>query len=226
MKNINWSDIRGYNTEMGINILGIPLINEEESIQLIKKEIKNNSSILDIGAGNKNFKNLLKNKKIVSYKSMDIDKSHKHDFYSIKTVKGSFDIALMLDVIEHIDIPTFYEYLKKINKVLKNNSTVIIRFPNVFALGSYQNFDSTHKQLWPYFDVCSILKKHNFKNIRIYRINYTNLFGSCFDLSWKLPYRLVFKVPLRLVKYVFRELFVRTFEGTDYAQNMLIIAKR
>ncbi|MBI49370.1 MAG: hypothetical protein CL850_03675 [Crocinitomicaceae bacterium] len=118
-----------------------------------KKFIKN-KIILDFGCGNGDFVNLSRK---ISKKSYGVDpdslkfrnKINEEDnfFFDLKTcfdLNLSFDTIFMFHVLEHLDNPL--EILRKLNKLLKKNGSIIIEVPHVedvlinSNLPSYKNF--------------------------------------------------------------------------------------
>lgn len=130
-------------------------------------------AILDIGSGNRDLESMLP--KSCSYKSMDIDKSQRHDYYSLNEIKGTFDCVVMLEVIEHMEVKEAIENLKKIKKLLKMNGVLIISTPNTYTL--YYS-DIFHKHFYPTTDLVSILSLLGYKPFFVVRAAGKNFFAQ------------------------------------------------
>jgi len=199
---LNWSILSKFRKEMPNNILKIPCLEQRQAIPFICKIVSCGARVLDIGANDKSMSTHLKSKN-VTYKSMDIDKTYKHDFYKLSGIKGTYDAVLMIDIIEHLTFEESLQYIRKAYQILKPEGKVIFQLPNIFAIGSNQFYDVTHKQFWPYYDLYSLLRSYGFKKVMVYRLK---------GRSTKLREAFVF-------------LFCKIFGNhIDYAPNLMMVA--
>jgi len=130
-------------------------------------------SILDVGAGNRDLKSILPD--FCSYKSMDTDKSQKHDYYNLNEIKTTFDCVVMLEVIEHMHIEKTIETLKKIKKLLKKDGVLIISTPNTYTLYCSDIF---HEHFYPATGLLSILSILGYRPFFAVRVTGNNLFAQ------------------------------------------------
>ena len=77
-------------------------------------QLKGRNRILEVGAGDRPFLT----KYSGTYKTMDVDTSQKHDFYSVEEINENFDAVLMREVVEHISHDQFFSYLAKFAQIL------------------------------------------------------------------------------------------------------------
>ena len=146
----------------------IPVISSDREV--IMKIVRDGDSVLEVGAHKTSLKKEFKEKgyKIV-YKSMDIDRSLFHDYYSLDEIKEKFDVIICLEVIEHMAAEAGVEMLGKIYKLLKPGGRFIISTPNIYHPVIFRE-DPTHITPWGYSDLIGALISLGFKEAKIYRI--------------------------------------------------------
>ncbi|MBI3058112.1 MAG: hypothetical protein HYY81_02195 [Deltaproteobacteria bacterium] len=83
-------------------ILKLPIIPDfrQPLVEFLRPGMK----VLDVGANNRSLKVFLDQRLgfQVAYKSMDIDRSYAHDFYSLEEVQEKFDAVACFEVVEHM----------------------------------------------------------------------------------------------------------------------------
>lgn len=119
---------------------------DQRRVNLVKKNIKPNSRILDIGTGNSNFVGLVDNAigidisvpRVEAAKKRGLNVRHCNIFDWNETV----DVVTMFHVLEHITEPT--RFIMKVMKILSNNGILIVEVPNLndllVRLNKYSNF--------------------------------------------------------------------------------------
>ena len=137
--------------------------------RLIIEVIQDEDKILDIGASNRNFEHRIKEHftKVI-YKSMDVDRSQYHDFYSLDEIDETFDVILLIEVIEHMELEEGLKMLTRIHTLLKEKGCLIITTPNIFNPSQFWR-DSTHKVAYCYDELGGILLEKGFEIKSIYR---------------------------------------------------------
>ena len=186
-------------------------IKESESSKAIFDKVCRGSSVLDIGAGDKSLKEFIIRDELQGiYKSMDIDRTFKHDFYSLDEITGTYDCVLCFNLFEHLELEITLKYLEKVYDILKEGGKLIISVPNIDHINHMWKHDITHIRQYPAKDLYAILKLMNFKGeINIYRL-------------YHRPYRHTIKSKiLEILKIV----ITRILE-VDYCRDILIIAEK
>ena len=140
--------------------------------QIVLKELADGNSILDVGAGERYLPSKLKRlnpAKRIAYKSMDIDKTQKHDYYSLDEIQEKFDMITFLEVIEHMQFSDGMKTLKKFRELLKPSGKLVISTPNIHHPSVFF-WDSNHVTPYRYDVLGAALLINGFKIRNIYRI--------------------------------------------------------
>lgn len=204
---LSWSQIIHYRDQIHRRyrkIWHIPLIKRRFS--LVDKNLRSGMRILDVGAGERGMKVKIKNrKKRVIYKSMDIDRHLPHDYYSLNVINERFDLILLLDVIEHLELEDGVKMLKRLNELLVDDGKLIINTPNIFNPSRFW-LDATHKVAYSYEELGGILLSQGFDVLEIYR--------TYNDSVPKYFLRLTFFYPLHRILNV------------DFAKSIMFLAQK
>ncbi len=167
--------------------------------------IKPNFCVLDVGAGKKSIKRkILEIEPTIDYKSMDIDRENQHDFYSLKDLKGEFDLITLIELVEHLSLLEVLELLEKVKDVLAPNGSILITTPNIFHPTRYF-MDVTHKTFFPYDELGAYLKVKGFTQITPFRQ---------FNASLLKKVGIWFTAP------------IARLYGIDYADTLIIEARK
>jgi len=173
---------------------------------LILETVRDGEKILDIGASNRSFQErLMRYYPKLVYKSMDIDREQVHDFYSLNEIQESFDVVLLLDVIEHLSLKEGVGLLEKIYDLLQEGGRLILMTPNIFNPSRFWR-DATHQVAYCYDELGGLLLARGFHIKAMYR-TYSDAF-----------HRYLFRV------YVMARL--HRYLGIDFAKSILIIAEK
>ena len=107
--------------------------------------LRGNMRILDIGANDRSLKTFIEEKVDfpVNYKSMDVDRTHIHDFYDFDSIQGEFDAVACFEVIEHLTPGLGLELLRHAHRLLASKGRLFVSTPNVYHPMSFWS-DSTH----------------------------------------------------------------------------------
>jgi hypothetical protein len=183
---------------------------KSETVSKLKEKIQSNGKILDMGAGSKNFKDLLNKIGLnIIYKSMDIDKNNFHDYHSIEEINEKFDYVLLFNLLEHLPFETGLNYLTKAQEVLEKNGLLFISVPNIWHPNHMWRCDITHIKPYPYQDLFALLSFMGFKQIEMYRI-----YHRPFKLSIK---KFIFN-KFKIILYKIMEL--------DFTKDLWMIAQK
>jgi 2-polyprenyl-3-methyl-5-hydroxy-6-metoxy-1,4-benzoquinol methylase len=132
--------------------------------QVILDLMPRNAKVLNYGCGTDRLQFLQEiGCKIVNY---DIDHNNKvADYYELKDLPGKFDVAVMKEVIEHMEVDKVYKAFQDVARV---SSGLLITTPNVFDTASriYFEQDITHVRPYNTSDLEGMLKACGFNHVR------------------------------------------------------------
>ena len=205
---IQWSKIaeaREYKKGKLPSFWKIPFITDD--LQLILSAIEEGGTVLDIGAHDRALESKLTEAghKVI-YKSMDVDRSHPHDYYSLDEIREIFDLVVCLEVIEHMDLESGYKMLERIFQLLKPKGRLIISTPNIAHPTIFWT-DPSHVTPYNYKELAGILMSLGFKGIRLFRIT-----------SWGDLHRKSFRKMLRRLLCRYLEL--------DFAKRIGVLCRK
>jgi len=174
--------------------------------RMIIDDILAAQSILDYGAGDKKMAELLVERKYSGkYFSQDIGDEFSYDYQHLSEIDEKFDIILLLDVIEHLDLESGLNLCHKLLHHLNKGGRLYIQTPNGRCIRNHLGSDMTHLQLY------------NAKDLYAY---FTSLGYSVF------PYRVCFKWQSWSLKnklyHLLGNFIITRLLGLDYADNILI----
>jgi SAM-dependent methyltransferase len=173
---------------------------------LMLKNIRDGEKVLDIGASHRNLQQRLqRHYPNLIYKSMDVDQEQFHDFYSLEEIQEPFDMVLLFEVIEHLELEEGIQLLKRIHELLNRGGRLILTTPNVFNPSRFWR-DATHKVAYCYDELGGILLAQGFHIKAMYR-TYSDAF-----------YRYLLRV------YVMA--LLHRYLGIDFAKSILVVAEK
>jgi len=168
--------------------------------------IKDGESVLEIGASNRRLEKRLKAfHPNLQYKSMDIDPSYPHDYSSFEEIRETFDVVLLFEVIEHIDLKGGDEMVAKIYQILNPGGRVILSTPNIYTPGQYWK-GVDHVTAYHYEELGALFLSQRFDIVDIRRVYNAPL--------------LEYVMKVYLLTPVFR------FLKIDFTKSILLVARR
>lgn len=179
---------------------------KKKLLSIVDGELSGSESVLDVGASDRALGDkVLKLYPDATYKTMDLDKEASHDYYSLDDIEESFDIIVLAEVIEHIELEEGVEFLRKLNGLLKPGGKIIVTTPNIHHPNIWMR-DADHKVPYRYDVLGSVLMETGFEVDKIFRI-YNDKFVRRF---------------IRL--YVTS--FIHRYFDIDFAKNIVIVAQK
>jgi 2-polyprenyl-3-methyl-5-hydroxy-6-metoxy-1,4-benzoquinol methylase len=174
--------------------------------RLLKSLLRPGMRILDVGASDRRMEKRIKSVCLdILYKSMDIDRSVLHDYYSLAEIDEQFDLIIFFEVIEHLELEEGVEMLEKLYGMLVDGGKLIISTPNIFHPNRFWT-TATHKTAYSYEELGGIVLSQGFEVLGIYRTFHASLL--------KYFLRLTLFYPLHRILNV------------DFAKSIVVLAQR
>lgn len=147
------------------------------SVPLVKKEldrllslVSDGARVLEIGAGDRRFgKRLLSLKPNIEYRSFDIDRNTKQDYYGLEEIEGNFDCIYAFELIEHLSTDEGFALLQKMRTLLRPDGRVLLGTPNLYHPHRYWG-DVTHKTPYKYEELGGMILLAGFESPQVFRL--------------------------------------------------------
>jgi len=169
-KGIAWSRLQRHRElirERYPTIWGLKVIKNVSS--QIKKRLYQGIKILDIGAFNRAREaKLRKEQPDIIYRSMDIDRGYHHDYYQLDEIQESFNLILLLEVIEHLCLQEGHQLLARASRLLEEGGFLYISTPNLYH--PHRFWDLSHLTPYRYDDLGAMVLMSGLTIEGIYRV--------------------------------------------------------
>lgn len=176
----------------------------KKHLEVILEEVKDGDKILDIGSSTRDLRRCLIERcgRSISYKSMDIDRETKQDYYSLDEINEKFNVVFLFEVIEHLSFEDGVHLLSKIYDMLLPGGKLILTTPNAFHPNRYWEY--SHKVTYRYDEIGGILISLGFKVKSVFRIYNDAFFRRLFRIWIAAP--------------------VHKYFSVDFAKSILLVA--
>lgn len=154
---------------------------KKKILDIIVEEIKSEDKILDVGASTQALGEKIRgNVPSVMYKTMDIDREQHHDYYSLDNITEQFDVIILSEVIEHLELYEGFSMLGQLRDLLKENGKIIVSTPNLHHPNRY--WVSDHKTPYRHDEIGGALLSVGYRVDKIYRVYNDQLFKRLFRI--------------------------------------------
>jgi hypothetical protein len=130
-------------TQLDRPILGFPIVPDyrQPLVDFLRPEMK----ILDVGSHDRSLATYLDSlfPSALEYSSMDIDRSQKHDFYSLEEITGQFDAVVCFEVVEHMTPRMALDFFSAAYQCIAPQGRLFVSTPNVYHPMAFWS-DCTH----------------------------------------------------------------------------------
>jgi hypothetical protein len=178
----------------------------KKPLEILREELRPQQSILDVGAGNREIgEKIKKSLAIEDYKSMDVDRSQGHDYYSFAEIEACFDGVLLFEVIEHLDFKDGIDLIKALYARVSLGGKLFVTTPNLYHPNRYWE-DCQHKTPYCYDELGGLLSASGFEIKACYRV-YNDAF-----------IRRVFRMHIGV--------YLHRYLNIDFAPSILLVAQK
>jgi len=172
------------------------------------QRIQNAQAVLDFGAGDLRMQRKFRRAGYRgSYDTLDVAEGESYTYRSLDQVDKKYDVILCLDVLEHLPLQDGLELLTRLAALLVPGGSLVVQTPNARCDRHPSSWDMTHVHCYNAPDLWAFLR--------------------CLELE-VTGHRVVFwraGLGFRL-RHVVAKLIVTQFLGLDYADNIVMLAKR
>jgi len=173
---------------------------------VVSDELRDGIKILDVGANTRSLGDkIVARVPTIIYKTMDIDRAMSHDYYSLQEIHESFDIIILAEVIEHLDLKEGISMLHDLHALLNENGVLILTTPNIYHPNRFWH-DSDHKTPYSYAEIGGALLSVGFSISKMYRTYNDQFFRRLFRMY----------VACYLHKYL----------DVDFAKSIVVVASK
>ncbi len=161
---------------------------------LLMKLLRPGMHILDVGASDRRMQKRVREiYPDILYKSMDIDCSVPHDYHSLDAIDEQFDLIILFEVVEHLELEQGLGLLSRLKELLVDGGQLIISTPNIFNPSRFW-IDATHKTAYSYEELGGAVLSQGLEVMRIYRTFHASFLKYIFRLTLFYPLHRILNV--------------------------------
>jgi SAM-dependent methyltransferase len=173
---------------------------------MLLKIIRPGMRILEVGAADRRMERRIRAvSPDIVYKSMDIDRGLTHDYYSLDDVHEQFDLIVLFEIIEHLDLSDAVKMLTRLRELMSDGGRVIISTPNIYHPHRYWQ-KATHKTPFSYSELAGIMMERGYEIVTIHRAYKAPFITYCARMSFFYPFHRILDV--------------------DFAESIIIVAQK
>jgi SAM-dependent methyltransferase len=162
-----FAGFREKNRDRFVDHFRLPIVRGH--LQLAFELEKEPSSVLDVGATDRRWKNVLEERwRDVQYRSCDLDRSSFQDYYDWDDINREFDLILCVEVLEHLSPDLGLALAELMAKRCASGGYVLVTVPNVYTPGYQLEF--THRTALGPFDLGGLLESAGLEVVSIARV--------------------------------------------------------
>lgn len=154
---------------------------------IIFENLRHGMRVLDVGASTRSLCEKMQERvPSIVYKSMDIDRTQEHDYYSLDEIGDRFDLITLIEVIEHLEFDQGLQMLRDLRGLLNPGGKIVITTPNLHHPSRYW-CDCDHRTPYEYQNLGAVLLEAGFGLDGMYRTYNDQLFRRFFRLYVARP---------------------------------------
>jgi len=123
---------------------------------MLANYIKQPEAVLDVGATDRVWEPAIRNLwPGACYRSLDLDRTNRHDYYSFDAVDMRFDLVLCFEVLEHLPPRELLEMIQRCISACKPGHFLAFSVPNLLADSYWMDF--THQTALSFWDLPTLM---------------------------------------------------------------------
>ena len=171
MSEVSWSELYARRREVNArypSVFRLPTV--RRALRLAKPWLRPRARILEVGGGAaRRGERLAAEVEGAELVSVDTDPAGGHDHTSVEETDGQFDLAVALELIEHLPLDDALRLLTDIRTRLTPGGVLLLSTPNVFCPGRYLR-DATHVTPFAYDELGGALLHTGYDIQGLYRV--------------------------------------------------------
>jgi SAM-dependent methyltransferase len=126
-------------------------------------------SLLDVGATDRMHEGKARSSwPGLDYRSLDVDRTNRHDYHDFAEVQTQFDLVTLLEVLEHVPHKVALELMSHCFRACRSGGYLLASVPNVYASGIQHEW--THVTALQYACLAGLLKWSGFEVVAAARV--------------------------------------------------------
>ena len=141
---------------------------QRRAVDLIRRHASNGQTVLDIGGGEKFWERRRHKLPDLDVKTLNVDPEEPCDYRGLDEVDATFDLVLMLEMIEHVPLEAGVGLLADARERLKPDGKLIVATPNIHHPNRF--WDTTHVTPWRYDELGAALLGTGYNVVEVWRL--------------------------------------------------------
>jgi hypothetical protein len=178
--------------------------------RVIFAALRDAASVLDVGAGDLRIQHKLEDAGFHgTYHTQDVGDEFNYTYADLADVERTYDVILCLDVLEHLSLRRGLTMLVRLCDLLTPKGTIVIQTPNARCVRHPLAWDMTHLHVYNAHDLWAYLTTLGM-DVRGYRV-----------VLGRPP-----RGPVSALRFAASAFLITRLIGADYADNLLLVARR
>jgi len=132
--------------------------------------VRDGESVLDVGAHDRRLlRHIERCARGVTYRSLDIDPTHEHDYRDLAEVERRFDVIAVIEVVEHLSLGELIALLERCAELLEPGGRLVVSTPNVDHPTWFWR-DPTHRTPLRHTELVGILHSAGLEKFEVVRV--------------------------------------------------------
>lgn len=140
----------------------------------------------------------------LDYRSLDIDRTNRHDYHDFADVDRTFDLVTLLEVLEHVPQKDCIHLVKDCFRACRSGGHLLASVPNIYTPGAQE--EMTHVTALHYLDLAGVLAWVGFEVVDAARVYFASRRRRLVHTKLLHP--------------------LHRLMGVDYAQSIVVLGRK